>query len=67
MFWTVYKFLTISAFAAAAGVTGGFAGGEKGVKQFVESGDIKFDEKGTSCSMCSGSILKGLQSALDNT
>ena len=39
----------------AAGITGGFAGGEKGVKQFVESGDIKFADKGILSSMLSDS------------
>ena len=32
-----------------AGVTGGFAGGEKGVQQFVEKGEIKLDETNDLC------------------
>lgn len=35
-------------FLCAAGITGGFAGGEKGVQQFVEKGEVKLAEKGTS-------------------
>lgn len=34
-----------------AGITGGFAGGERGVQQFVEEGDIKFRDEGGS-SIC---------------
>jgi hypothetical protein len=28
-------------FCSAAGATGGFAGGEKGLKQFIETGELK--------------------------
>lgn len=30
----------------AAGVTGGFAGGERGVQQFVEKGDVELAPEG---------------------
>ena len=30
-------------------MTGGFAGGELGVQQFVEKGDIKFSDSGVGC------------------
>lgn len=37
----------------AAGVTGGFAGGEKGVQQYVEKGDVELAPEGKSRLPCS--------------
>jgi len=44
-------------FAAAGGVVGGFAGGEAGLQQFIQEGEIKFkdpNEKGLLplCDVC---------------
>lgn len=38
----------LSCVAPAAGVVGGFAGGERGVQQFIDEGEVKIADKGES-------------------
>lgn len=38
--------MELTPFGCAAGVTGGFAGGERGVQQYVEEGDLKLAPPG---------------------